>query len=80
MKGFEFKDATQPFVALDAATPQLTSRLDSQSIGFTIVLDSHRRASELNRWAVPGRPMYSGGSVFKIEVITECAEWDSDVT
>jgi len=28
-----------------------TGRLDSQSIGFTILLDSRRRASELNRWA-----------------------------
>src|SRR3990172_6357044 len=44
--------AAQPIVALDAAAPQGTGRLDSQSFGFTILLDSRRRASGLNRWAV----------------------------
>ena len=41
--------AAQPFVALDAAAPRLTGRLDSHRFGFTIVSDSRRRASELNR-------------------------------
>ena len=46
----EFLSPSQPFVALDAAVPRLTGRLDSRRFGFTIVLDSRRRAAELNRW------------------------------
>jgi len=43
---------TQALAAADAATPRLTGRSFSQAFGLATVLDYHRRAAELNRWAV----------------------------
>jgi len=47
-----FRRAAQPLAAADAATPRLTGRSFSQAFGLATVLDYHRRAAELNRWAV----------------------------
>ncbi len=48
----------------------VTGRLDSLSIGFTIVLDSYRRASELNRWAaLPNSPYGTQSSMFSNRVM-----------
>ena len=44
--------AAQQLAAADAATPRLTGRPLSQAFGLATLLGYHRRAAELNRWAV----------------------------
>jgi hypothetical protein len=44
--------AAEPLAAADAAAPRLTGRSLSQAFGLAIVRGYHRRAAELNRWAV----------------------------